>query len=267
MYYLETGNRLHLKHPQTFGEKIQWLKLYDRRPEYTMMVDKYAVKDYVAGIIGQEHVVPTLGVWGRPEDIDFESLPNQFVLKTTHGGGSCGVLICRDKSIINRNEVVRRLSHAMKQDIYRGAREWAYKGVKPRIIAEKFLCNSNGELIDYKVFCFGGEPRIIEVDYNRFKGHQRNLYDTEWNQIDAVIKYSSDPKRHFSKPEVLGELLTISKNLSKSIPHVRIDFYIVENHIYFGEFTFYHGSGYEPVHPAEFDSQMGEWVVLPVNCK
>lgn len=263
MYFLETENVLRLKHPKTFGEKIQWLKLYDRQPKYTTMVDKYAVKDYVANIIGKKYIIPTLGVWDKPEDIEFASLPNQFVLKTTHGGGGVGIIVCKNKSVFNVNDAIQGLKKAMKQDIFRWGREWAYKNVKPRIIAEKYLVEEDGELKDYKVFTFNGEPRIIELDYNRFKGHQRNLYDFSWNKIDASIEYQSDSNRFFEKPKVLEELFNISRQLSVGIPHVRIDYYIVDNHIYFGEFTFYHGSGYEKISPKEFDYQLGKWLQLP----
>jgi len=262
-YFLVSGKLLNLKNPQTFNEKIQWLKLYDRRPEYTMMVDKYAVKDYVAGIIGQEHIIPTLGVWDRPEDIDFDALPQQFVLKTTHGGGSCGVIICKNKSDFDVNSAIEKLHEAMYQNIYAGAREWAYKNVRPRIIAEKYITESDGELNDYKVFTFGGEPKLIELDYNRYKGHQRNLYDFNWNRIEATIQYPSDEKRVFDKPSVLNELYDFSKRLSEGIPHVRIDYYIIDNHIYFGEMTFYHGSGVEKISPKCFNLQLGKWIKLP----
>ena len=263
MFYLKTGHRLNLRHPQTFGEKIQWLKLYDRKPEYSMMVDKYAVKDYVARIIGEKHVIPTLGVWERPEDINFDELPQQFVLKTTHGGGSCGIIICKDKLKFDFDAASLLLREAMKQNIYRSYREWVYKDVKPRIIAEKYLSDSNGELNDYKIFTFNGEPKMIELDYNRFKGHQRNLYDFNWNKLEATIEYPSDPTKEFCKPEMLSNLFELSKKLSMSIPHVRTDFYIVNNHIYFGELTFYPDSGYGKIRPIKLDYQMGDWISLP----
>lgn len=262
-YFLVTGKLLKLKDPQTFGEKIQWLKLYDHQPEYTMMADKYAVKDYVAGIIGQEHIIPTLGVWDRPEDIDFDALPQQFVLKTTHGGGSCGVIICKDKSDFDANTAVKKLHEAMSQNIYAGAREWVYKNIKPRIIADKYLEEADGELKDYKIFTFSGEPKIIELDFNRFKRHQRNLYDFNWNILNATIEYPSDPKHYFEKPEVLDQLYELSKKLSKGIPFLRTDFYIVNSHIYFGELTFYPDSGFGLVRPRDFDYEMGRWLHLP----
>lgn len=262
-YRLETGRRLNLDNPQVYGEKIQWLKLYNRRPEYTMMVDKLAAKDYVASLIGSQYVIPTIGVWDRPEEINFDELPQQFVLKTTHGGGSCGVVICKDKSTFNIDDAIIRLKTAMKQKIYIGAREWVYKSVRRRIFAEQYMSDSNGELNDYKIFTFNGEPKIIELDYNRFKGHQRNLYDFSWNKINVTIEYPSDPQKVFRKPEVLNELYELSKRLSTGIPHVRTDFYIVNNHIYFGELTFYPDSGYGKISSDELDLQMGAWINLP----
>lgn len=262
MYYLKTGHRLNLRHPRTFGEKIQWLKLYNRKPEYTIMVDKYAVKDYVAERIGEKYIIPTLGVWDKPEDINFDELPNQFVLKTTHGGGSCGVIICKDKSTFNVKAAILSLKTAMKQNIYKAYREWAYKDVTPRIIAEKYLSDWDGELYDYKIFTFNGEPKMIELDYNRFKGHQRNLYDFNWNKIETTIEYPSDPTKEFCKPERLDDLFELSKRLSIDIPHVRTDFYIVNDQIYFGELTFYPDSGFGRISSNELDFQMGDWINL-----
>lgn len=156
LFFLRHRKRLNLKHPETFSEKLQWLKLHDRKPEYTTMVDKYAVKEYVANIIGEEYIIPTIGVWDKPEDIDWDSLPDKFVLKTTHGGGSVGVVICKDKNSFNKEKAIRNLSQSLKQNIYTQLREWPYKDVKKRIIAETFLDNknetNNQELIDYKFF-------------------------------------------------------------------------------------------------------------------
>ena len=165
LYYSNTGNLLHLKNPKTFGEKIQWLKLYDRKNEYTMMVDKYTVKEYVASIIGQEYIIPTLGVWDKPEDINFEQLPLQFVLKPTHGGGG-NIIICRDKALIDRKKVINKLKRALRGDIYKAYREWPYKNVPRKIIAEKYIenpSNENQDLTDYKFYCFNGVPKFCQV--------------------------------------------------------------------------------------------------------
>ncbi len=257
------GYELNLETPQTFNEKLQWLKLYNHDPLYTTMVDKYAVKQYVAEKIGKEYVIPTLGVWNRFDDIDFNKLPNQFVLKCTHDSG--GLVICKDKSKLNVKKASQIINKSLSRNFYYAGFEWPYKNVKPRIIAEQFMEDETGELKDYKVFNFNGEPRIIEVDYNRFKGHLRNLYNTEWERIDAIIEYPTDPSRNISKPEVLNHLLELSRKLSLGIPFLRTDFYIVDNKVFFGELTFFHGCGFENIQPKSFDKQMGDWIVLPIR--
>lgn len=260
-YRRVTGEKLNLDDPQSFNEKLQWLKLYDRNPDYTMMVDKYEVKDYVASLIGEDHIIPTLAVFDSVEEIDFDALPNQFVLKCTHDSG--GVVICKDKSTINKLDVMKQLSEGLKKNFYYQNREWPYKNVKPRIIAEKYMEESDGELKDYKVFTFNGEPKLIEIDYDRFKGHLRNLYDINWTRLDVTILYPTDNNRTFDKPQMLEQLLDFSRKLSKGIPHVRTDFYIINNQVYFGELTFYHGSGFEPMNPKSFNLEMGRWIKLP----
>lgn len=262
-FYMRQGYKLNLNHPQTFNEKLQWLKLNDRKPEYTQMVDKFEVKKLVAEKIGEEHIIPTLAVYERAEDIDFDALPEQFVLKCTHNSG--GLVICTDKNRLNRKAAIKKLSKALKRNYYSQNREWPYKNVQPRIIAEEYMTDGDNQLKDYKVFTFDGEPKIIEVDYNRFTGHLRNLYDTDWKKIDAVIEYPSDPNVKIDKPKVLDELLELSKSLSMGIPHVRTDFYIVDNQVFFGELTFFHGSGMEKIVPDELNRKMGDWILLPIN--
>ena len=263
LFPLRTGYKLNLKDPRTFNEKLQWLKLYDRNPEYTKMVDKFEAKKYVANIIGEDHIIPTLAVYDRVEDIDFDTLPSRFVLKCTHDSG--GIVICKDKAALDKQAAIEKLRHGLKQNYFYQNREWPYKNVKPRIIAEEYMTDGNDELKDYKVFNFNGVPRLIEVDYNRFKGHLRNLYSTEWEKIDATIKYPSEPGRSFDRPAALGEMLHLAKDLSIGIPHVRTDFYIVDGKVLFGELTFFHGSGMEPISPASFNETMGQWLKLPDN--
>ena len=262
LFRLMTGKKLNLQSPETFGEKIQWLKLHDHNPDYKIMVDKYAVKEYVADKLGSEYIIPTLGVWDRVEDIDWDSLPNQFVLKCTHDSG--GLVICKDKNKLDKREASKKLNSCLKKSYYKLYREWPYKDVPHRIIAEKYIEDESGELNDYKVFNFGGEPRMIQVDYNRFNGHLRNLYSPKWDRINATMGYPSDPSREFPKPEVLDELLELCKKLSVGIPHVRTDFYIVNNKIYFDEMTFYHSSGFQKITPKEFEKALGDWIILPV---
>lgn len=256
------GYELNLSNPQTFNEKLQWLKLNDRKPIYTTMVDKYAVKQYVADAIGDEYIIPTLGVWDRPEDIDWDSLPNQFVLKVTHDSG--GLVICTDKSKLDKKKAVRKLNKSLRCDYYKMHREWPYKDVRRRVIAEKYMTDESGiELKDYKIFDFDGEPKFIQVDYNRFVEHKRNLYTTDWEYIDAAIQYPTDKTNQIKKPECLNEMLELARKLSAGIPHIRTDFYCINNKIYFGELTFYHESGMAKFTPEEFGLEVGSWLKLP----
>jgi hypothetical protein len=262
LYKRRLGTKLNLKNPQTFNEKLQWLKLYDRKPEYTTMVDKYAVKKYVADKIGEQYIIPTLGVWDKFEDIDFDKLPNQFVLKCTHDSG--GLAICKDKSEFDIKAARKKINKSLKRNYYYSGREWPYKNVPRRIIAEKYMTDESGvELKDYKVFNFDGEPKFIQVDYDRFVEHKRNLYSTDWKYIDAAIQYPTNKKNQINKPECLNEMLDLARKLSVGIPHVRTDFYIVNSKIYFGELTFYHGSGVEKFTPEEFGIEVGSWLKLP----
>lgn len=265
LYERVTGKKLNIKNPRTFNEKLQWLKLYNRKPEYTQLVDKYEVKKIVSNLVGGEYVIPTIGLYESVDEIDFDALPNQFVLKCTHDSG--GVVICKDKPSFDKQQALEKLHHCFQKNFYWLNREWPYKNVKPRIIAEPYLEDEDGELKDYKVFTFNGEPKIIQIDYNRFKGHLRNLYDTEWKRLDVTIQFPTDINREFTKPLVLEQLLEISRKLSKGIPHVRTDFYIINDKIYFGEMTFFHGSGFEKIIPESFDVEMGSWIKLPFPTK
>ena len=255
---------LNLENPTTYNEKLQWLKLHDRKPEYAQMVDKYEAKKYVAGIIGEDHVIPTIAVYERAEDIDFDYLPDQFVLKLTHDSG--GVIICKNKAKLNRNKVIKVLNRGLKREYYWQNREWPYKDIKPRIIAEKYMVDESGtELKDYKIFCFNGEPKIVQVDYDRFVNHKRNLYDLEWNRLPFTLQFPTDWNREIPKPEGLREMLDVAKKFSKGIPHVRVDLYHINGKIYFGELTFFHGSGLERFYPSERDKIIGDMVELPPN--
>lgn len=265
LYRFKMGRRLDLKNPQTFTEKLQWLKLYNRKQEYTTMVDKYAVKEYVANIIGEEYIIPTLGVWDKPDDIDWDSLPNQFVLKTTHGGGGGGVVICRDKTTFNKEKALTKLSQSLKSDIYSGLREWPYKNVPKRIIAEKFIApekiSSPKDLLDYKFFCFDGEPKFLYVSDS--PSHSLAFLNTDWTLTDFGRDDYHPLEQLPEKPENLEEMLDIARKLSSGIPHVRVDLYNIDNHIYFGELTLYTGSGYIPFNPKEYDGNLGDLLTLP----
>ncbi|PGZ63124.1 glycosyl transferase [Bacillus cereus] len=263
-FWLRTGKKLDLKKPMTFNEKLQWLKLYDRNPEYTQLVDKLEVRKHIEKTIGKEYLIPLLGEWDMFDDIDFNLLPNQFVLKCTHDSG--GLIVCEDKGALNLKKAKKKINRSLKRNFYYHGREWPYKNVKPRIICEKFMVDESGiELKDYKIFCFLGEPKIIQVDYNRFEGHKRNLYDADWNYVSSSIKHPTDPERLIEKPEKLEEMLQLARILSKEYYHVRVDFYSIKDKIYFGEMTFYHGSGYEKFEPEEFGYKMGSWLQLPTD--
>ncbi|MEC0344791.1 ATP-grasp fold amidoligase family protein [Peribacillus frigoritolerans] len=262
IYWGELGENLNLNEPVTYNEKLQWLKLNDRNPEYNIYVDKYAVRLYIEQTIGQQYLIPLIAVYDKVEEIDWESLPNKFILKCTHGSGSN--VICIDKDKLDKKAAIKKLDKWMKKNWYWFGREWPYLNVKPRIVCEKYMVDESGkELKDYKIFCFNGEPKIIQVDYNRFKGHKRNLYDTDWNYIPASLQYPTDSNVKIKKPEKLNEMLELARTLSKDYPHVRIDFYYINGKIYFGEITFYHGAGLEMFNPEEFGLEMGSWIALP----
>lgn len=261
VYYHITGERLHLKKPQKFNEKLQWLKLNDRREEYTALVDKFEVKKHVEKIIGNKYIIPTLAVYDRVEEIDFNALPDQFVLKCTHDSG--GVVICKDKKTFDRQAAIDVLRDGLSKNFYLYSREWPYKNVVPRIIAEKYLVDESGkELKDYKIFCFEGEPKIVQVDYDRFSNHRRILFDTDWNRLPFTLGFPTDWECLIPRPKGLEEMLDVARQLSKGIPHVRVDLYNIGGEIFFGELTFYHGSGLEKFTPESWNVKFGNWIKI-----
>ncbi len=261
-FRLVMGQKLDLDNPKTFNEKLQWLKLYNRKPEYTTMVDKYAVKGYVADIIGQEHIIPTLGVWNSVDEIDWDVLPNQFVLKTTHGGGGGGVVICKDKDMLDKEKAKKRLQKSFDSDIYWNYREWPYKDVPKRIIAEQFMSNNGKDLEDYKIHCFNGEPKFILVCSNRYgKGAMiDDFYTPEWELMEVRRPGHPKHKKASEAPKLLSQMLEQARILSKDIPFLRVDFYIIQGKIYFGELTFFPASGMSKFEPEEWDIILGKWL-------
>lgn len=262
-YKAVMGKELDLNDPKTFNEKMQWLKLYDRRPEYTQMVDKYAVKDYVSEKIGSEYIIKTIGVWDHFEDIDFDSLPERFVLKCTHDSG--GLAICRDKKTFDKEKANKKLTKCLKNNYYYMSREWPYKSVKPRIIAEEYMEDPElAELRDYKFFCFNGEPKCFKIDFDRFIGHRANYYDIEGKLLPfGESNVLPDHTRDIAMPRKLKEMLELARKLSEGIPFLRVDFYEVGDRIYFGELTFYPASGLGPYTDEEWDLKLGSWIKLP----
>lgn len=257
------GHPLNLKNPKTFNEKLQWLKLYDRNPEYTNMVDKYKVRDYISEKIGEEYLIPLLGVWNNPDDIDFDLLPNQFVLKCNHNSGR--VYICKDKEIFDISKVKKELKKDLKIDYYLPGREWPYKNVPRKIICEKYLQQETLEdLIDYKFYCFNGRVKLVGIYSGRNSQHGTvvDYFDEDYNWVDINWGYKHTEPRP-KKPEKFSEMIRLSEILSKNIPHLRVDLYYTNNKIYFGELTFFDGSGFDKIEPIEWDYKLGSWIDLP----
>ena len=264
LYHLLMGHKLNLDKPQAFTEKIQWLKLYDRNPDYTSLVDKFAVKKIVGGIIGNEYIIPTLGVWDNVDDIEWDTLPNQFVLKTIHGGGSGGVVICKDKSNFDKEAAKNKLKRALKSCIYKSFREWPYKNVPRKIIAEKFLSlDANHDIPDFKWYCFNGEPVYCQVIRDRRTNETIDFYDINWSHqpfsglFNRHINISSGGET-MPIPQNLRLQIDIAKQLSHGIPFCRVDLYEVEGRTYFGEITLYPASGFGEFKPYEWDHKIGK---------
>ena len=259
LYRVYVGKKLNLKNPKTFNEKLQWLKIHDRKPIYTKMVDKYEAKQYVAERIGAEYVVPNFGVWDSFDEIDFDSLPEQFVLKSTHDCG--GLVICTDKSKLDKEAARQKINKSMKRNYYWSCREWPYKNVKPRILAEQFI--SDGEhknLIVYKVLCFHGEPRILQVIQDDKQPNESiDYFDTEWNLLELKQNFPNS-ENHLPKPEFLDNMLNLSRELSKDIPFIRVDWYIAKEKILFSELTFYSDAGVAAFTPEKWDETLGSWI-------
>ncbi|HKM02140.1 MAG TPA: ATP-grasp fold amidoligase family protein [Sedimentibacter sp.] len=261
VFRIKMGYKLDLNNPKTFNEKLQWLKLHDRNPLYTTLVDKYEVRKYITETIGEEYLIPLLGVWEHFDDIDFDKLPNQFVLKCTHDSG--GLIICTDKSKLNIKAAKKKINSCLKRNYYWAFREWPYKNVKPRIIAEKYMVDESGtELKDYKIMCFGGEPKCSFVCSERFKSNLKvTIFDISWNRLPFTRDYPASDNE-IQKPLQYAKMLEFSKILSKEIRFLRVDFYEINNQVYMGELTFYPGSGLESFNPKEWDYKFGKKMVL-----
>lgn len=262
-YRVFMGKKLDLQDPQTYTEKLQWLKLYDHRQEYTQMVDKYAVKAYVAEKIGSEYVIPLLGVWERARDIDFDALPQRFVLKTTHDSG--GIVLCTDKSKLDIQATRKTLQKYLSRNYYAVKREWPYKNVKPRIIAEAYMVDSSyHELRDYKFFTFAGQPKVLYIVQGRGRGAATtaDFFDMDFQHLPFAIDHdmASIPPE---KPVQFEAMKRFAALLSEGTPQLRVDFYEVDGKLYFGEMTFFHCSGLAAFYPKKWDRIFGDWVQLP----
>ena len=262
------GYELDLENPKTFSEKLQWLKLYDRRPEYTQMVDKYEAKEYVAKIIGEQYIISTLGVWDSFDDIDFNALPNQFVLKCTHDSG--GLVICRDKYKIDKKSAKQRLNRSLNKNYFWLHREWPYKNVKPRIIAEQYMeDNSSPDLIDYKFYCFGGEPEFLYVSQG-LSNHDTariSYLSLDWEREPFHRSDFAEFETLPQKPVTFDKMVEFARVLSKDIPFLRVDFYEINGQLYFSELTFFPGSGFTDFNPEKWDEILGQKINLPTAQK
>ena len=250
-----------LENPKTYNEKLCWLKIHARNPEYTKLVDKYDAKEYVKGIIGEEHIIPSYGVWDNFDDIDFDALPPQFVLKTTHDSG--WVILCKEKSKFDKEAARKKVAASMKHNLYYYHREYPYKDLKPRIIIEKLMeeegCDS---LKDYKFFCFDGKVKMLFVATDRSVDTRFDFFDRDFNHLPFRQGHPLASKP-IEKPEGFEEMIAIAEKLSKDTPHVRVDLYNINGKIYFGELTFFHFGGIVPFIPGDWDYKIGEWLNLP----
>lgn len=264
-YRLKFNKRLNLNNPKTYNEKLQWLKLNDRKKIYTTMVDKYEAKNYVANIIGEEHIIPTIDVYDNFEEIDFDSLPNRFVIKPTHTSGN--VFVCKDKNTIDYKKLKKEVNQWIKRRYYNNHREWPYKNIKPKIIIEKYMVDESGtELKDYKFFCFNGEPKMLFVAVDRPFDTKFNFYDMNFKKLPFMQHYNNFEKT-IEKPKGFEKMIELSRKLSKDIPHVRVDFYDINGKVYFGELTFYHFGGLEKFEPGDWDKKIGDMLQLPKEKK
>ena len=261
-YYVLMKKRLNLKNPQTFNEKIQWLKLYDRKDIYTKMVDKYEAKKYAASIIGEQYIIPTLAIYNKWEEIDFDKLPNQFVIKCTHDSG--GLCIVREQKKFNIEQAKKKINKCLKNNYFYNGREWPYKNVKPRIIIEKYMVDESGyELKDYKFFCFNGKVKLMFIATDRNSNNETcfDFYDENFNHLPFTNGHPNS-KKQIKKPHNFEKMKELAEKLSKDIPQVRIDFYNINGKIYFGEITFFHWSGFVPFEPEEWDYKLGDLIDL-----
>lgn len=266
LYRHKIGQTLNLTNPLTFNEKIQWLKLYDRQNKYSIMADKFAVKSYANLILGEDFTIPTIGVYVNFNDIMFDKLPNSFVLKCTHDWNS--VILCNNKQELDIVKAKKRLCKALKRNHYYRSLEWAYKNILPRIIIEPFLSDATGNPpIDYRVYCFNGEPHIIHLTVNKFNDRKVVFLNTNWELIPLERAGLTKYVKYIEKPRLLNKMLDIASKLSKDIPFLRVDFYIVREQLYLGECTFYPGEGFREFYPYEWNVKLGKMIKRPSTVK
>lgn len=259
VFFSKIGKKLDLNNPKTFNEKLQWLKLNDRNNQYINLVDKYEVRKYIEKNIGSQYLIPLIGVYNSFDDINFDILPDSFVLKCTHDSG--GVIVCKNKKNFNKEKAKKSINKWMKRNYFYGGREWPYKNINPRIICEKYMVDDSGiELKDYKIMCFNGEPKVIQYHCDRFIKHRQYHYDIEGNLLPFNNQGYSNEGAPKLDMDIINKMLPLSRKLSEKIKHVRVDFYFINGQVYFGELTFYDASGFEPIVPEEYDYILGSWI-------
>lgn len=264
LYRLYIGKWMNWKSPKGINEKIQWLKIYDRNPKYTQWVDKFEAKKLAAGIIGEEFIIPTIGVYNSFDEINFDVLPERFVLKCTHDSG--GLVICKDKDKLDLSSARKRIERSLKNNYYYSSREWPYKNVKPRIIAEQYMeeKNNNGDLRDYKFFCYDGVPKVLFICSERGVPGEKmklNFFDMDFNPL-PITNVNPMSEKIITKPQGFEIMKEIAAKLSKGIPHVRVDLYEINGKVYFGEMTFHSAGGFDIFKPDEWDLRLGSWIDL-----
>ena len=262
-YHLLMKRKLNLKDPKTFNEKLNWMKLYFRKPKLTNMVDKYEVKSLVSELIGEEHVIPSIGIYDKWEDIDFDKLTPPFVMKTTHFSGV--IQVVKDYNDFDKGKTRKRFNSSLKQNFFYSSREWPYKNIKPRIIIEKYVKDSKEDNLPvYKFFCFNGEPYIVQTIKNDKTSYETiDYFDMDWNRLDLKQNFENS-EVPLSKPSNFEEMKEMAAKLSKGFPFIRVDLYSVDGHIYFSEFTFFSDAGYAEFHPAEWDKILGDKIDLSI---
>lgn len=262
MFRHRLGYRLNLKNPKTYNEKLQWLKLYDRNPKYTQYADKILVRKHIAETLGEAYLIPLLGVYKRAEDIDFTVLPDQFVIKCNHGAKMN--IICKNKASLDLAETCETLNKWLGMEFYRLKREYHYRDIQHLILCEAYMQDGeDDELLDYKLFCIGGKVYMIQVDFDRSTHHTRNLYDPQWKLLDVEISFPRNPGKAIEPPAVLPQMIEFAQRLSHEFAQVRVDFYVINGRLYFGEMTFFSGAGFSKYTPRSFEVEMGRYLQLP----
>lgn len=265
LFRCKLGYNLDLKTPTRYNEKLQWLKLYNRDSRLTRLVDKVNVKKEVADIVGDKYVIPTYGVYNSFDEIDFDSLPDEFVLKTNVGGGGSGVIVCKSKRDLDKDRARIKLEKSLKTSIYRKLKEWPYKNVVPKILCEELIKSDNcGAINDYKIYCFNGVPKVVMIATGRYSDLHFDYFDSDFNRLQLEQGGTNSNIIHV-RPKNYDEMLSVASRLSQGLPHVRVDLYNVDGKIYFGEMTFFDSSGFAEFSPEKWDYVWGDWIKLPTK--